>query len=133
MHGREHRDQLALQDSFLPFGDKLSGDNWGIKLPALNPLDELENDYAAQFYKGFGAPAKPFRTALGVLIVKTRQNLTDEELVEQPKENPYLQFFIGLEVRLPRFRRHRSGVNWQEYRASDGPLFVVDRTEVADR
>jgi IS5 family transposase len=36
--------------------------------------------------------------ALGALIIKARLGITDEELVEQIKENPYLQFFIGLEV-----------------------------------
>ena len=36
--------------------------------------------------------------ALGALIIKARMGLTDEELVEQIKENPYLQFFIGLEA-----------------------------------
>jgi hypothetical protein len=36
--------------------------------------------------------------ALGALIIKARLNLTDEELVEQIKENPFLQFFIGLET-----------------------------------
>ena len=35
--------------------------------------------------------------ALGALIIKARLGLTDEELVEQIKENPYLQFFSGLE------------------------------------
>jgi IS5 family transposase len=34
---------------------------------------------------------------LGALIIKARLGLTDEELVSQIKENPYLQFFIGLE------------------------------------
>jgi len=36
--------------------------------------------------------------ALGALIIKTRLSLTDEEMAEQIKENPYLQFFIGLEA-----------------------------------
>jgi hypothetical protein len=36
--------------------------------------------------------------ALGALIIKARLNLTDEELVEPIKENPYLQSFIGLEA-----------------------------------
>jgi hypothetical protein len=58
----------------------------------------MEDDYAAQFCKRFGAPAKPFRMELGALIIKERMQLTDEELVEQLKENPYLQFFIGLEA-----------------------------------
>jgi len=98
MYRREHRDQLSFEAFFLPFGGKLSGDNRWIKLAELIPWDELEDDYAAQFCKGFGAPAKPFRMALGALIIKARMGLTDEELVEQIKENPYLQFFIGLEA-----------------------------------
>ena len=36
--------------------------------------------------------------ALGALIIKARLGLTDEELFEQIKENPNLQFFIGLEA-----------------------------------
>ena len=63
----------------------------------LIPWNELEDYYAAQFCKGLGAPAKPFRMALGALMIKARLKLTDEELVEQIKENPYHQFFIGLE------------------------------------
>jgi len=40
--------------------------------------------------------AKPVRMALGALIIKERCGFPDEELVEQIKENPYLQYFIGL-------------------------------------
>jgi IS5 family transposase len=97
MYRREHRHQLSFEDFFLPFGGKLSGGNRWIQLAELIPWDEQEDDYAAQFCKGFGAPAKPFRMALGALIIKARLGLTDEELVEQIKEDPYLQFFIGLE------------------------------------
>ena len=90
----EHRDQLSFKDFFLSFGGQLSGDNCWIKLSELIPWKEREADYAAQICKGFGAPAKPFRMALGALIIKARLGLTDEELVEQIKENPYLQFFL---------------------------------------
>jgi hypothetical protein len=68
----------------------LTGDNRWIKLAELIPWNELEDYYAAQFCKGFGAPAKLFRIRLGYLIIKVRLNLTDEELVEQIKESPYL-------------------------------------------
>ena len=97
MYRHEHRDQLSFKDFFLPFGGQLSGDNRWIKLSELIPLEELEVDYAAQFCKGFGAPAKPFRMALGALIIKARLGLTDEELVEEIKKTPHLQFFINLE------------------------------------
>jgi IS5 family transposase len=98
MYRREPRHQLSFDDFCLPFGGKLSGDNRWIKLAELIPWDELVDDYAPKFCKGFGAPAKPFRMALGALIIKARLGLTDEELVEQIRKNPYLQFFIGLEA-----------------------------------
>ena len=96
MYCREHRQQLSCADFFLPYGGKLSGDNRWIKLAELIPWDELEDDYAAQFCKAFGALAKPFRMAFGALIIMTRMGLTDEELVKQIEEYPYLQFFITL-------------------------------------
>ncbi len=42
-------------------------------------------------------PAKPLRMALGALIIKEKCGFSDRETVEQIKENPYLQYFIGLE------------------------------------
>ena len=96
MYRYEYPDKLSFKDFFLPSGWQLSGDNRWIKLAELITWDELEADYAVQFCKGFGASAKPFRMALGALIFKARLGLTDEELVELIKENPYHQFFIGL-------------------------------------
>ncbi len=92
------RQQLSVEDFFLPFGGKLSGNNRWIKLRALIPWDELQDDYASQFCRGFGAAAKSFQMTLGALIIKARLRLTEEELVEQIKENPCLQFFIGLKA-----------------------------------
>jgi IS5 family transposase len=88
VYRREPRHQLSFENFFLPFGGKLSRDNRWIKLAELIPWEDLEDDFASQFCMGFGAPAKPFRMALGALIMKARQGLTDEELVEQFKENP---------------------------------------------
>ena len=82
MYRREHRDPLSFKDFCLSLDGQLFGDNRWIKLAELIPWDELEDDYAAQFCKGFGAPAKPFRVALGALIIKTRLKYTDEELVQ---------------------------------------------------
>ncbi len=33
--------------------------------------------------------------ALGALIIKERLGVSDEEAVEQIRENPYLQYFLG--------------------------------------
>jgi len=97
MYRRGHRDQLSFADFFLPFGGKLDGDNRWIKLAELIPWDDLEDDYAVQFCNGFGAPAKPFRMALGALIIKARMGLTDEEFVEHIRENPYLSVPRGID------------------------------------
>ena len=42
-------------------------------------------------------PALSFRMALGALIIKEKLSISDRETVEQIKENPYLQYFIGIE------------------------------------
>ncbi len=40
--------------------------------------------------------AKPFRMALGALIIQEKLGVSDRETVEQIKENFYLQYFIGM-------------------------------------
>ena len=69
---REPRHHLSFEDFFLPFSGQLSGDNRWIKLAELIPWDDLEDNYASQFCKGFVALAKLFRMALGALIIKAR-------------------------------------------------------------
>ena len=98
MYRREPRHQLSFEDFFLPFGVNLSGANRWVKLHVFDRLDVMDDDYSSQFCRGFGAPAKPFQMAHGEQIIKARLGLTDEELVEQIKENPYLQLFIGLKA-----------------------------------
>jgi transposase, IS5 family len=88
--------QLSFENFYLPFGGKLSGTNRWVKLAAMIPWEAFESSYAAQFSEGRGAPAKSFRMALGALIIKERLGVSDEETVEQVRENPYLQYFLGL-------------------------------------
>jgi hypothetical protein len=59
------------------------------------PSDEIEEAYAPQFSPTTGAPAKPARLAFGALFIKQRLGLSDEETVEQIRENAYMQFFLG--------------------------------------
>ena len=62
----------------------------------LIPWAEFEEEYAEKFSEKRGAPAKPFRMALGALIIKEKLGTSDRETVEQIKENPYLQYFLGM-------------------------------------
>ena len=88
--------QLSFENFYLPFGGKLSGENRWVKLAELVPWEQFESEYAEQFSEGQGAPAKSFRIALGALIIKEKLGTSDEETVEQIRENPYLQYFLGL-------------------------------------
>jgi hypothetical protein len=62
----------------------------------LIPWREFESEYSSGFSPEMGAPAKSFRMALGALIIKEKLGISDRETVEQIKENPYLQYFIGI-------------------------------------
>lgn len=90
----------TLQHSFLdfnqPMGLKMNPENRWIKMAALIPWDEFEIKYAELFPSETGNVAKPLRMALGALIIQTKFQYADRELVEQLTENPYLQYFIGL-------------------------------------
>lgn len=105
MYRRPSPGQLSFVDFYLPFGGHLSGENRWVKLAELIPWSEFEGLYAEQLSASQGAPAKSFRVALGALIIKEKLGLSDEETVQQVRENPYLQYFLG----------------FHEYR--DAPLF----------
>lgn len=78
-----------------PFGGQLSADNRWIRTFKLIPWDQLEEKYATQF-KALGRRAKKVQMALGAVLIQQKLRCTDLETVEQIKENPYLQYFIGL-------------------------------------
>ena len=56
----------------------------------------FEAKYAELFSSSTGNVAKPLLMALCSLIIQTKFQYSDRELVEQITENPYLQYFIGL-------------------------------------
>ncbi|MCI6648027.1 MAG: transposase [Lachnospiraceae bacterium] len=74
----------------------MNQDNSWIKLADQIPWDTFEAKYAELFPSDTGNVAKPLRMALGALIIQTKFQYSDRELVEQIAENPYLQYFIGL-------------------------------------
>lgn len=89
--------QIAIRFE-LPFAGKLTPNNRWVRLAHIIPWDELEE--ISRYRKNFGKtgnPALPFRVAFGALIIQTRLKTSDEETVEQVRENPYLQYFLGLE------------------------------------
>ena len=94
---KENTGQLEFIDFHMKFGGELNPRNRWVRLARLIPWQEFEMEYTRHFPSRTGNPAKPFRMALGALLIKEMKNLTDEELVEDIRENPYYQYLLGLE------------------------------------
>lgn len=88
--------QLSFTDFNQPQGLQMNPENRWIKKAEMIPWDTIEKEYAKLFPSRTGMPAKPLRMALGSLLIQKQYNYPDEELVEQIRENPYYQYFIGM-------------------------------------
>ena len=83
--------------NFLMLSGLDSSNRW-IRMSRLIPWDMVEEKYAKHFKNTpQSRPAKPARMAIGTLIIKEKYGLSDVETVEMIAENPYMQYFIGLE------------------------------------
>ena len=96
MYRPTDRSQNSFLDFNQPMGLHMNPDNRWVKMADSIPWDEFEAKYADLFPSETGNVAKPLRMALGALIIQTKFQYSDRELVEQITENPCLQYFIGL-------------------------------------
>ncbi len=96
MYRKSKQSDLTPEKFELPFEGKLSPENRWVIMAELIPWSEFEDEYAENFSEKMGAVAKPFRMALGALIIKEKLGNSDREIVEQIRENPYLQYFLGM-------------------------------------
>lgn len=97
MYKMQDHKQLELVDFLLPFGGHLSSNNRWVRLAKIMPWDRIEQIYLASMSTSTGRRAIPARTAFGAIYIKESENLTDEGCVQAILENPYMQYFIGLE------------------------------------
>lgn len=96
MYRKEEQTLISPENFSLGSEGKLSLENRWVIMASLIPWQEFEEEYASLFSSEMGAPAKSFRMALGALIIKEKLGISDRETVEQIKENPYLQYFLGM-------------------------------------
>ena len=82
----------------IPFGVELRADNRWVQYAKLLPWDKIEALYSVNFNEAKGQVAKTSRLAFGALFIQWRLGLTDEETVNQIRENPSMQFFLGFEA-----------------------------------
>jgi len=95
MYRKENPNQMKFQNFYLPFGGELSGENRWVILAEQIPWQRIDQQYGELFSEDEGCPAKAARVGFGALIIKERLDTTDRETVEQIRENPYLQYFLG--------------------------------------
>ena len=62
----------------------------------------FEDAFKIHYSEKMGAPSKPIRLMVSLLILKHVRNLSDENLVEQWAENIYYQYFSGEQYFQPR-------------------------------
>lgn len=95
-----HQANLFEADLLLPLdpADPL------LRLSAAIPWHQFEESFAIHYTEATGAPSKPIRLMVGLLLLKQLENLSDEAVVLQWKRNPYYQAFCGMKMfqrRLP--------------------------------
>lgn len=88
--------QITIEEFKTPFEIKLDKDNRWAKLAGMIPWDDLADIYYQSLSKNMGPPAIDARIVIGALIVKHKLTLDDRETIETIRENPYIQFFLGL-------------------------------------
>ncbi|HOR89254.1 MAG TPA: transposase [Clostridia bacterium] len=92
---RKQARQITIYSFVTPFGGMLNKDNRWVRYAEAIPWDEIEKIYASKF-SNRGAPAKPLRKVLGAYILKEEYNFSEARIIREINENPYLQYFIGL-------------------------------------
>lgn len=96
MYKFNRNSQITFSDFNQPMGMKMNTNNRWVKKAEMIPWGKIEEKYAKFFPSKTGMPAKPLRMALGSLLIQKQYGFSDEELVEQLRENPYYQYFIGM-------------------------------------
>lgn len=80
-----------------PFDQNLDPTNRWVIFAKKIPWDKLVKIYESQLGKSnYGASKINGRIAIGSLIIKYLNNLSDRDVVAQLQENVYMQYFVGL-------------------------------------
>ena len=77
-----------------------------LQLSSVIPWADFDQAFAKHYTQGIGAPSKPIRLMVGLLLLKQLENLSDESVVLQWKRNPYYQAFCGITEYQPRVPCH---------------------------
>lgn len=88
--------QLSIEEFKTPFEKEIDSNNRWVILANSIPWDELAKIYHKAMSPGKGAPGKDARIVIGALIVKHKLGISGDETIEIIRENPYIQYFLGI-------------------------------------
>ena len=109
--------QVSITEFKTPFSTNLLTDNRWVKLSCIVPWETFANLYISLMNTSQGRPGISPRIVLGSLIIKHKENLSDEKTIQAIQENIYMQFFVGLE-------------GFQTEKIFDSSLFVTIRKRI---
>jgi len=90
MYRKQDQKPCPPENFELPMKCKLSPENRWVIMASLIPWSKFEEEYASCFDEEMGAPAKPFRMALGALIIKEKLGTSDRETVSRANQGESL-------------------------------------------
>jgi len=88
--------QIPVEEFKTPFEKSLDPKNRWVLLAQVIPWEKLAEIYTKNFRADFGRPATKTQIIIGAIIIKHFMKSSDEDTIELIKENPYLQYFLGL-------------------------------------
>lgn len=92
--------QLKIEEFGNLYQMKLNPENRWIRLAFHFPWDRCAKIFV-RYFSDMGRRAISPRIVIGSLVIKHKLNLSDEETVRIIEENPYMQFFLGLDEFAP--------------------------------
>lgn len=93
----ESPSQLKIEEFRTPFLKTLLPDNRWVLLSKVVPWDKFATVYLKAMDTGTGRPSISPRIVFGALIIKHIEGLDDRGTIAIIQENPYMQYFLGLE------------------------------------
>lgn len=90
------QNQMTIEEFKTPFQAKMDKGNRWVKLAEALPWDSLADIYYKSMSKKKGAPTIDARIVIGAMVIKHLLKLDDRETIETIRENPYMQYFLGL-------------------------------------
>ncbi len=91
------QNQMSIFDFKLSFESKMDTENRSVGLSKVISWDDFAAIYGKSFSETCGSKSVVAKVVIGALIIKHLEKKGDQETLQVIQENPYMQFFLGLD------------------------------------